>query len=66
MRSPGITLLAAGALLLVALGLARVARGSAVAENITFVVAACACLGAQGASDEGPDSIQDSNGGADA
>jgi len=123
-----VTLLAAVALLLVALGLARVVRGSAVAENITFVVAACACLAAsvlaswaarvlpdafssdqarlgadlliiaaiaffcvyfwrvltslkrflsvlsspealaraQGAFEEGPDSIQDSNGGADA
>ena len=41
-----VTLVAAVALLLIALGLARVARGSVVAENMTFVVAACACLGA--------------------
>ncbi len=41
-----LTLVAAIVLLVVALGLHRVARGSAMAENISYVVAACACLGA--------------------
>ena len=41
-----VTLLASIALLLVAMGLARVADGSAMAENISYVVAACVCLGA--------------------
>jgi hypothetical protein len=39
-------LVAAAVLLIIALALARVAEGSAVAQNISFVVAACACLGA--------------------
>jgi len=39
-----VTLLASVALLLIALGLARVATGSAMAENISYVVAACVCL----------------------
>jgi hypothetical protein len=38
------SLLASIALLLVALGLARVSQGSAIAENISYVVAACVCL----------------------
>jgi drug/metabolite transporter (DMT)-like permease len=38
------SLLASVALLLVALGLARVSQGSAIAENISYVVAACVCL----------------------
>lgn len=38
------TLLAAIVLLVIALGLARVAEGSAMAENISYVVAACVCL----------------------
>jgi len=38
------TLLASVALLLIALGLARVAAGSAMADNISYVVAACVCL----------------------
>jgi hypothetical protein len=37
-------LLASIALLLVALGLAQVSHGSAIAENISYVVAACVCL----------------------
>lgn len=41
-----VMLVAAAVLLIVALSLARVADGSAVAENISYVVAACACLGA--------------------
>ena len=39
-----ITLLASVVLLLIALGLARVAAGSAMADNISYVVGACACL----------------------
>jgi drug/metabolite transporter (DMT)-like permease len=38
------TLLAAVVLLVIALGLARVAEGSAMAENISYVVLACICL----------------------
>jgi hypothetical protein len=38
------TLMAAVVLLAIALGLARVAEGSAMAENISYVVAACVCL----------------------
>jgi hypothetical protein len=38
------SLLASVALLLVALGLARVSQGSAIADNISYVVAACVCL----------------------
>jgi hypothetical protein len=38
------SLLASVALLLVALSLARVSQGSAIAENISYVVAACVCL----------------------
>jgi hypothetical protein len=38
------SLVASIALLLVALGLARVSQGSAIAENISYVVAACVCL----------------------
>jgi 4-amino-4-deoxy-L-arabinose transferase-like glycosyltransferase len=38
------TLLAAIVLLVIALGLARVARGSAMADNISYVVLACICL----------------------
>jgi hypothetical protein len=41
-----VTLLAAIVLLVIALGLARVAQGSAMAENISYVVAACVCLAA--------------------
>lgn len=39
-----VTLLAPVVLLLIALGLARVAAGSAMADNISYVVAACVCL----------------------
>ncbi|MDO8915108.1 MAG: hypothetical protein Q7W16_03365 [Coriobacteriia bacterium] len=39
-----VTLLAAVVLLMIALGLARVARGSAMADNISYVVLACICL----------------------
>jgi nitrate reductase gamma subunit len=39
-----ITLLASIVLLLISLGLARVAAGSAMADNISYVVAACVCL----------------------
>jgi hypothetical protein len=39
-----VTLLASVVLLLIALGLARVAAGSAMADNISYVVAACVCL----------------------
>jgi uncharacterized membrane protein len=38
-------LLSAVVLLVVALGLQRVARGSAIADNISYVVGACVCLG---------------------
>jgi hypothetical protein len=41
-----VTLVAAVVLLLIALGLARVAAGSAMADNISYVVAACICLAA--------------------
>jgi hypothetical protein len=41
-----VTLVAAVVLLLIALGLARVAVGSAMADNISYVVAACVCLAA--------------------
>jgi hypothetical protein len=40
------TLLASVVLLLIALGLARVADGSAMADNISYVVGACVCLAA--------------------
>lgn len=39
-------LLSAVALLVMALALQRVARGSAIADNISYVVGACVCLGA--------------------
>jgi uncharacterized membrane protein len=39
-----ITLVAAIVLLVIALGLARVAEGSTMADNISYVVAACVCL----------------------
>ncbi len=39
-----LTLAAAVVLLVIALGLARVADGSAMAENISYVVVACICL----------------------
>lgn len=39
-----VTLLASVVLLLIAIGLARVAAGSAMADNISYVVAACVCL----------------------
>jgi len=39
-----VTLAAAVVLLVIALGLARVAEGSAMAENISYVVVACVCL----------------------
>jgi hypothetical protein len=39
-------MVAAVALLIAALGLQRVARGSAIADNISYVVAGCLCLGA--------------------
>jgi hypothetical protein len=43
----GAAVLAAAVVLLVAaLGLQRVARGSAIAENISYVVGGCLCLGA--------------------
>jgi hypothetical protein len=38
------TLVGAVVLLLIALGLARIAEGSAMAENISYVVAGCVCL----------------------
>jgi hypothetical protein len=38
------SLVASVALLIIALGLARVSQGSAIAENISYVVAACVCL----------------------
>jgi len=41
-----LTLVAAMGLLVLALGLSRVAVGSVMAENISYVVTACACLGA--------------------
>jgi hypothetical protein len=41
-----VTLVAAVVLLTIALGLARVAEGSAMADNISYVVAACICLAA--------------------
>lgn len=37
-------MIAAAVLLVIALSLARVAEGSAVAQNISYVVGACACL----------------------
>ncbi len=40
------TMLVAIALLVIAFGLSRVAAGSAMAENISYVVAACSCMGA--------------------
>jgi hypothetical protein len=39
-----IALIASIVLLLSALGLARVSQGSAIAENISYVIAACVCL----------------------
>jgi hypothetical protein len=39
-------LVATVVLLLLAMGLERVARGSAIADNISYVVVACVCLGA--------------------
>jgi hypothetical protein len=39
-----LTLVAAIVLLVIALGLARVAEGSTMADNISYVVAACMCL----------------------
>ena len=43
----GVAALAAAAVLLVStVGLQRVARGSAIADNISYVVGACVCLGA--------------------
>jgi nitrate reductase gamma subunit len=39
-----LTLVSAVALLVIALGLARVAEGSTMADNISYVVAACVCL----------------------